>query len=226
MMANTRDLLIDAAERLFAAQGFESATIRGITREAGANVAAAHYHFGSKEALLRAVLDRYIGPLNGRRIELLDAAVREAGSAPVAVDALLRAFLLPDLETIKALRDRGVVVAHLMGRSYTQHDPFMQQLMAEQFAEVRARFFPEFARALPHLSLDEIEWRMRCVVGVIVAMFAAATPRGVPGPFNTANTGVTLDRLVAFASAGLSTPHAADLEGALEAGQEVPPPPS
>lgn len=226
MAVNTRDLLIDAAERLFAAQGFESATIRGITREAGVNVAAAHYHFGSKEALLRAVLDRYIAPLNGRRIELLDAAVSEAGGAPVAVDALLRAFLLPDLEAIEALRDRGVVVAHLMGRSYTQHDPFMQQLMAEQFAEVRARFFPELARALPHLSLDEIEWRMRCVVGVIVAMFAAATPRGVPGPFNTANTGATLERLVAFASAGLSSPHAADVEGALEAGQEVPPPPS
>lgn len=117
MAANTRELLIDAAERLFAAQGFDSTTIRGITREADANVAAAHYHFGSKEALLRAVLDRYIAPLNRRRIELLDAAVREAAGVPVALDALLRAFLLPDLETIEALRDRGVVVAHLMGRS-------------------------------------------------------------------------------------------------------------
>ena len=211
MAASTRDLLIDAAERLFAAQGFEATTIRGITREAGVNVAAAHYHFGSKEALLRAVLDRYIAPLNRRRLELLATAIAEADGAPVAVDTLLRAFLLPDLETIEALRDRGVVVAHLLGRSYAQHDPFMQQLIAEQFAEIRVRFFPEFARALPHLSLDEIEWRMRCVVGVIVTMFAAATPRGVPGPFDTTNTGATLERLVAFASAGLSSASAADV---------------
>ena len=224
MAAKTRDLLIDAAERRFAVQGFEAATVRAITRDAGVNVAAAHYHFGSKEALLRAVLGRYIVPLNGRRLELLATAVGEADGAPVPVDTLLRAFLLPDLETIEALRDRGVVVAHLMGRSYAQHDPFMQKLMAEQFAEVRARFFPEFARTLPHLSLDEIEWRMRCVVGVIVAMFAAATPRGEAGPFDTANTGATLERLVAFASAGLLSPGRAHVEGALDAGQEVPPP--
>ena len=43
--------LLDAAERLFSDQGFESTSLRQITTEAGANLAAVNYHFGSKENL-------------------------------------------------------------------------------------------------------------------------------------------------------------------------------
>ena len=47
-----RDLLL-AAERLFAQQGFQGASLRAITQEAGANLASVNYHFGSKEGLIR-----------------------------------------------------------------------------------------------------------------------------------------------------------------------------
>jgi TetR/AcrR family transcriptional regulator, regulator of cefoperazone and chloramphenicol sensitivity len=45
-----RQLLIAASE-VFAEKGFRNATIAQICRKAGANTAAANYHFGSKEAL-------------------------------------------------------------------------------------------------------------------------------------------------------------------------------
>lgn len=47
----TRQRLLDAAAKIFAARGFWEATIVEICREAKANTAAANYHFGSKEAL-------------------------------------------------------------------------------------------------------------------------------------------------------------------------------
>ena len=65
--STTREDLLDAAERLFALHGVNGTSLRAVTREAGANVAAVHYHFGSKEELLREVFARRLGPVNRRR---------------------------------------------------------------------------------------------------------------------------------------------------------------
>ncbi len=53
----TRLRLLDAAMDVFAARGYESATVREITDRAKANQAAINYHFGSKAALYAAAID-------------------------------------------------------------------------------------------------------------------------------------------------------------------------
>ena len=63
------------AEAEFASAGFQHGSLRKIMREAGVDPGAVHYHFGGREALAAAVLDRILAPLNARRLELLDAAV-------------------------------------------------------------------------------------------------------------------------------------------------------
>ncbi len=55
--SSTRDQLILAAGKLFAEQGFDSTSTRSIALASGANLAAIHYHFGSKQALYLAVLE-------------------------------------------------------------------------------------------------------------------------------------------------------------------------
>jgi TetR/AcrR family transcriptional regulator, regulator of cefoperazone and chloramphenicol sensitivity len=55
--AQTRERLLEAAADVFAADGFRNARIQAICRRAGANIAAAHYHFGDKEGLYAAVFD-------------------------------------------------------------------------------------------------------------------------------------------------------------------------
>lgn len=47
----TRGNLLAAASKIFAAKGFQQTTMAEICKKAGANTAAANYHFGSKEAL-------------------------------------------------------------------------------------------------------------------------------------------------------------------------------
>ena len=78
--ANTQSRVLDAAERLFAEQGFEGASIRAIVDAANVNLAAVHYHFKSKEALLEAVLLRRISDDRGQTRGVL-LGIRGASSA-------------------------------------------------------------------------------------------------------------------------------------------------
>lgn len=61
----TRQALINAAGTLFAEWGVEAVTTRDIASAAHENTGSIHYHFGSKEELLDAVLDFALRPWNG-----------------------------------------------------------------------------------------------------------------------------------------------------------------
>ncbi|HSG82026.1 MAG TPA: helix-turn-helix domain-containing protein, partial [Gemmatimonadota bacterium] len=52
----TAEALLRAAHHLFARFGYDGTSVRAITREAGSNLGAVTYHFGSKEALYDSVL--------------------------------------------------------------------------------------------------------------------------------------------------------------------------
>ncbi len=57
---DTKDRLLDAAQRLFARDGVQGARIREINELAGQrNPSALHYHFGSRMAVVEAILLRY-----------------------------------------------------------------------------------------------------------------------------------------------------------------------
>src|ERR1700752_2708214 len=60
--ARTRRRIVDAALAVFAEKGFRRGTIRTICRRAGANGAAANYHFGSQARLYRVVVPEGGGP--------------------------------------------------------------------------------------------------------------------------------------------------------------------
>lgn len=64
--SDSRERLIEAARALFAQQGYDGASVRDITRRAKANLGAITYHFGSKEGLYHAVLERFAVPLAER----------------------------------------------------------------------------------------------------------------------------------------------------------------
>jgi len=89
---NTRQRLLDAATRVFAEQGVETASLLEVARRAGQrNRGAVHYHFGSRTGLLVAVLEQYAGFLAEREGELLAQAERapETDLASV-VEAVVR----------------------------------------------------------------------------------------------------------------------------------------
>jgi AcrR family transcriptional regulator len=84
---STPEALLEAANRLFAERGFDGSSVRDITAEAGANLGAVTYHFGSKDALHHAVLERALVPF---RTKLAETAAAP-GHPLDRIEAVLRA---------------------------------------------------------------------------------------------------------------------------------------
>jgi AcrR family transcriptional regulator len=83
--AQTRSELVDAAERLFTAQGFHATSIDAVAAEAGFTKGAVYSNFASKEDLFFAVYERRV---DGRVAEL-EAILAEAPTAREAIDRFI-----------------------------------------------------------------------------------------------------------------------------------------
>jgi TetR/AcrR family transcriptional regulator len=70
----TPDLILDAAERLFARQGFAATTIKQIAADANVNSALLYYYYDSKETLYRAMLQRILSQLLARGTDAVERA--------------------------------------------------------------------------------------------------------------------------------------------------------
>ena len=164
------DALLDAAQAEFADSGFEAGSLRRIMRSAGVDPGAVHYHFGGREALADAVLNRILVPLNARRYELLDRAL---ASGEPSVTALVEALIRPDIETAHVLHARLPGSARLIGAVYLRPADFVEATVAAHFAPVAEAFRPPLEAALPHVPFPVIAWRVRwCVFGTVGTLLA------------------------------------------------------
>lgn len=127
--SKTRAGLLDAAARAFARDGVFNASLIHITRQAGQrNRAALRYHFGSRDGVLCAVIERHAEFLAQREGELLEVARQQAGLEPV-IEALVR----PAAE----LADSGwrgrcclLIIAELTGEDRAQYSAELQAVLA------------------------------------------------------------------------------------------------
>lgn len=93
--AATRALLVQAARRRFAFDGYKAATVRDIAGDAGVNVALISRYFGSKEGLFRACLDRAVtAPAASGIDDALADLVRHIVRSPTDDDSLQLMLLL------------------------------------------------------------------------------------------------------------------------------------
>jgi AcrR family transcriptional regulator len=159
--------ILDAAETLFGNQGFHATSLRDITSEAGVNLAAIAYYFGSKEALLEAVLKRRLGPVNRERVQMLGMARRQAGGSTLDLDSVLRAYLAPPFRKLNLLGDQGAKFMQLMGRMHSETHSPLRQLFLRQLEPVLNEFTQAFNQALPDLSIAEVHRRMHFVIGAM-----------------------------------------------------------
>lgn len=147
----TRARLIRTAERLFAENGVDAVSVRAINAAAGQGAAAVHYHFGTKEDLLSAVLLDMGSAVVQSISERIDRL--EAGPTP-DLESVVRALTDPYLELLLAHRVRGIrwikIVVHV-SRDYTR--PAIADTPQDELAQ---RLRLQLGRALPDASPERI----------------------------------------------------------------------
>jgi AcrR family transcriptional regulator len=162
----TRDRLLEAAERLIADRGFAATSVRAVCGDAGANVAAVHYHFGSKDALVDAVLARRMGDLAERRFEMLEPLERDAEPPTRAVvDALVR----PLAEFARDPHGPGRAYVRFLDALYGSEE---HERIAVGFAPQYERLAPVLARSLAGLAPGVVAFRLDFVSGPLLHTLA------------------------------------------------------
>ena len=203
----TRTRILDAAEELFMQHGFEGTSMRLLTAKAGVNLAAVNYHFGSKDALIEAVFRRRLDPMNTARIAELDKL--EAEHRAPSPDAIIRAFITPGLRLMEDGKTGGRNFTRLLGRTYTEPNKTLRQLIGQMYAPAMQRYKAALERALPQMPRDELVWRMHFMFGTLAYTLAATdTVQLIAGckPEDRYDASLLEERLTAFLAAGLNAP--------------------
>ena len=210
----TKDKILDAAEERFADEGFGT-SLRAITSHAGVNLAAIHYHFGSKEALIEALFKRRLEPLNHERLELLDRLESSPETAS-SLEKILEAFVGPLLRLYGHEHPCGEpCVIRLFGRILAHPSEDLQRLFMGQFRQIADRFIEAFKRALPDLPEEEVFWRMHFLVGSMA--HTMAMPQQLRfisrGLCEMNDVDAAIRRLVEVFAAGMRAPVASGVTG-------------
>ena len=162
----TKQKILDSAQYLFARDGFQATSLRNITRRAGVNIASINYHFGSKEALLKAVLERHLIPLNKVRIERLkkvSECARQEGRKPPVKD-LIVAIVEPTLQFKDSSPDAEDFI-DLVGRAFYEPEGTVRTAFVPLIWPLYEVIIETFREALPDLPEHVFLWRLHFMFG-------------------------------------------------------------
>ena len=175
----TREMLLDAGERLIAELGLDAVSLRMIMAEAGANPAAVHYHFGSRDGLLEAIFERRMGLTEPRRRVMMEALER---SGRPSVRELLRALVRPLLELPIELGEPGVRYLAFLAQVMRARSPVLMNIIARDIGDTLGRLVELLALALPELPPRVVV--LRLLLGLEAALGALVDPEllvvGIP----------------------------------------------
>lgn len=201
--SETREQLLAAAERLFAARGFAGVSVRVIAAEAGVNWSLVGYHFRGKDGLLAEVYRRHCTTLNAERLRLL-AEARQSG---LRLESVIDAFVRPALAEIQS-GDPQNQYSRLRAMLAAEDAPLFTQLVADNFDQSSRTFVAALRECLPDLSADEVLWRFHFMLGTIY--YSASSPQRIKafsrGRCDPGEVAATVRYLVPFLAAAFRSP--------------------
>jgi len=162
---STKNKILDAAENLFAIQGFNGTSLREITSQAEVNLAAVNYHFGSKKELIKSVMSRYMNELSPR---LESSLVSICEQENLTLLEVFSAFIEP-LLSLNEFKDNGTSnFLQLLGRGYSDSQGFLRWFLTTQYPGVINNFVKAVQKAYPELTAEEMFWRLHFTMGTVV----------------------------------------------------------
>jgi AcrR family transcriptional regulator len=168
-----KERILEGGLKIFAERGFQAATLRDITDRVGVNIAAVNYYYGSKDALIRAVLTRYVRPIVDARWQALDELEQRGGR--ITTRQVVETLVWPMVRfSHDAWGGRGVIQLLLQTRAFPR--PEFQELVSELFDPISHRFVAAFLRASPRLRREDAYWRYNFSLGAIMQVLTDTSP--------------------------------------------------
>jgi AcrR family transcriptional regulator len=197
--------------------GYAATSLREITARARVNLAAVNYHFGSKEALVREVFERRLGPLNAARLACLDRLESVATGRALKVESIVEAIVVPALQVSRDPLAGGAVFLRLLGRAISEPASFVREILPAHYREVIIRFKEAFSRAMPQIPEPELAWRMHFMFGAMSYTLAGNDALQLIGTCRLDGADdpeAIIRRLIPFLAAGLQAPLESDAKRA------------
>jgi AcrR family transcriptional regulator len=178
-----RELLLSAALSLFAEQGVDAVSIRAVNRAAGLGPASVHYHFGTKEALLDAVVNAH----NSAVVDRVRERANEIAESPSpAAHDLVLMLAAPYMSLLDGGSPAGCSWVQLASQ-LLQSDPdrVLDDAAVQSVLLAATRVYPNAADA-------DVRRAMRMCITLLISQLASS-----------GKAGLDLQLLFNFLSAGL-----------------------
>jgi len=150
---NTAEAILEAAERLCATHGIEAMSIRDVAAAVGVSIPVIYHHYGSRSNLLRMVALNRFSEIGQEYHQLL--AMLEARESPTVRD-IIRAVLQPVNQWRRPGREASLQFYAL---ALVCPLPEVKETLDVGVAGFY-RIVALLQRALPHLTHEDICWRL------------------------------------------------------------------
>ena len=167
----TRDRILDAAEALFAQEGYAGVSVRQIMSQAGADVSLADDHFKSKRDLFDQVMLRRAEHLNDIRLEALEAVEKRHPDDAPTVEEIIGAFTNPLLDLLATDHEEWKHYFRLVAQINNSPE-WGGELMTRYFDPLVRRFIEALRKALPGCSDEDLYWSYHFLSGALTLTFA------------------------------------------------------
>lgn len=208
--AATRELLVTKALELFAERGLVGVSLRAVGEAAGQrNTAAVHYHFGDREALLDAALDRVIlairEPVDHEQARALGLSI---GDPKTPLHGVVGRAFLPILTLPLRCPDWGEAGARLLARVVLGEAAVLARGLEAKTLGDTAELIAILSHLLPHVSQPLLKTRLdfatvSVVCGLAATAYLSAIAPTEPEPSPPSDLA---DLLLDYVSAGLAAP--------------------
>ena len=168
-----QDRLLDAAEELFCAHGFDATSIRDIAASAHCNIASVNYYFGGKDKLYAEVWRRHLQLMRDTRIASIDKVMSQDQAKPRLEDLLrsyANAFIEPMVGQSSGRRFIKLMAREMIDRHLSQNLFFEEMIIPVMTALQKA-----LVRICPALDESEAQLAILSIVGQLMNIVHATT---------------------------------------------------
>ncbi len=169
-MKDTRSKILDTAEKLFAAKGVDGVSLREINAAAGVSAGVLHYHFGGRDELLTALLERRLPTINAERSAML-TTLQEADRPPT-IRELLSVTLVPLVHLIVDEGKTGQRFVKVLGRLHLERNDVYQDLTMKHYPESRIEVIEALAGLSADCPTEVLETRLAMAIDTMFSTLA------------------------------------------------------